>query len=206
MTAADPVFSGGAWGEFGFEPAGEASADPDAETRSLRAAGRTHRQICDALGVSKGRVVRALGCATVADVAKSNAPPASGSWVSLAEYDPPSGSVPPLLIRYPSGETVELRGWGDVIVSVAEWLAATGRLPAANVPVASSSRGYIVNDLPVHLTGKAFSRFKTVGNGLVVFTPGYSASNAWRMVCKLLEHCGVGSDAVWLQVGPSADG
>ena len=151
VAEAEPVFSGGAWGEFGFESVGEASGDLDAEIRSLRAAGRTRRQICDALGVSKGRVARALGSAPVAGAANSNAPPASGSWVSLAEYDPQSGSVPPSPIRFPSGETLELRGWSDVIVSVAEWLAATGRLTAAHVPVASSSRGYIVNGLPVIL-------------------------------------------------------
>ena len=206
VVASEPVFNGGGWGEFGSESAGESSADPDAEIRSLRADGRTHRQICDALGVSKGRVARALGSAQVTSDAKSNAPPASGSWVSLAEHDPPGGSVPPSLIWFPSGETVELRGWSDVIVSVAEWLAATGRLTAANVPVASSSRGYIVNDRPVHPTGKAFSRHKTLGNGLVVFTPGYSASNARRLVCKLLDHCGVRADAVWLQSSPAAGG
>ena len=88
------------------------------------------------------------------------------------------------------------------MVSVAEWQAATGRLTAANVPVVSSNHGYIVNDLLVHPTGKAFSRFKMVGNGLVVFTPGYSASNAR----KLLEHCGVSAGAVGLQVGVSAGG
>ena len=91
-------------------------------------------------------------------------------------------------------------------MSVAEWQAATGRLTAANVPVASSNRGYIVNDLPVHPTGKAYNRYKTVGTGLVVFTPGYSASNVRKMVRKLLEHCGVGSDAVCLQVGSLACG
>ena len=130
----------------------------------------------------------------------SSAPAASGSWVSLAEHDPPAGSVPPARIRFPGGETVELRGWSDVIVSVAEWLVATGRLTAANIPVASSSRRYIVNDQPVHPTGKAFIRHKTVGSGLVVFT-NVSAGDARNYARKLLEHCGVGADVVWLPVG-----
>ena len=137
---------------------------------------------------------------------KTDASSASGMWVSLAEHNPPSGRVPPSLVRFPAGETVELRGWSDVIVSVADWQAATGRLAAANVPVASGNRGYIVNDLPVHPTGKAFSRCKTVGNGLVVFAPGYSASNARKLVRKLLERCGVSVGAVGLQVGSSVGG
>ena len=204
VVASEPVFSGGAWGEFGSDSVGETTADPDAEIRSLRAAGRTHRQICDALGVSKGRVARVLGSPSVASEANSGTPPASGSWVSLAEYHPLGGTVPPSRIRFPGNEEVEIRGWSGALISAAEWLVATGRLTAANVPVPSSNHGYIVNDRPVHPTGNAFVRHKTLGNGLVVFTPGYSASNARRLVCKLLEHCGVVADAVWLQVGSSA--
>ena len=205
VAASEPVFSGSAWGEFIPEPAGEASADPDAEIRSLRAAGRTHRQICAALGVSKGRVARALGSAPVAGGAKSKAPAASGSWVSLAEYDPPGGTIPPSVIRFPGGETAEIRRWSDILVSVAEWLSATGRLTTANTPVASSDRGYIVNDQPVHPTGKAFNRYATLSNGLVVFT-NYTGADLRKCACKLLEHCGVGADAVWLQIGTPADG
>ena len=81
-----PLVGGGVWGGFGSASAGESSADLDAEISSLRVAGRTHRQICDALGVSRGRVARALGSGPVAGEAKSDAPPAvSGGWVSLAE-------------------------------------------------------------------------------------------------------------------------
>ena len=82
--------------------------------------------------------------------------------------------------------------------------AATGRLTAANVPVASSNRGYIVNDLPVHPTWKAFSRFKMVGNGLVVFAPGYSALNRAEVGPQVLEHCGVSVGAVGLQSSAAA--
>ena len=199
VAASEPVFSSGGWGEFGFESAGESSADPDAEIRSLRAAGRTHRQICDALGVSKGRVARALGSASVAGGAKSDAPPASGSWVSLAEYDPPDGTVPPSQVRFPDGRTDGLRHWSDILVSITEWLSSTGRLTISNVPVASSSKGYIVNDQPVHPTGNAFTRHKTVGGGLVVFT-NVSSADARNHARKLLEHCGIGADAVWLLV------
>ena len=157
MTAADPVFSGGASGGFEAGSAGESSADTDAEIRFLRAAGRTHRQICDALGVSKGRVARVLGSAPVAGRAKFDASSASGSWVCLAEYDPPGGSVPPSLIRFPNGETHGLHRWNDVLVSVAEWLSATGQLTVSNTPVVASRPGtYIVHDQPVHPLGKHF--------------------------------------------------
>ena len=130
-------------------------------------------------------------------------PPASGAWVSLAEYDPRGGSAPPSLIRFPNGERDDLRRWSDLLVSVAEWLVATGRLTAANIPVASSGRGNIVNDQPVHPTGKAFIRYKTLSNGLVVFT-NYTGADLRKCARKLLEHCGVGADAVWLHIGPSA--
>ena len=146
-----------------------------------------------------------VGAPVVGEV-QPEAPLASGSWVSLADYDPSGGADAPSHIRFPGDEEVEIRGWSGALISAAEWLVATGRLTAANVPVPSSNHGYIVNDRPVHPTGNAFVRHKALSNGLVVFTPGYSASNARRLVCKLLEHCGVRVDAVWLQVGPSSGG
>ena len=133
-------------------------------------------------------------------------PPASGTWVSLAEYDPRMRQrLPPSLIRFPDGERDDLRRWSDLLVSVAEWLVATGRLTAANVPVASSGRGYMVNHQPVHPTGKAFIRYKTLSNGLVVFT-NYTGADLRKCARKLLDHCGVRADAVWLQSSPAAGG
>lgn len=196
VAAGEPVFDG-AWGEFGFECAGESSADPDAEIRSLRAAGCTHRQICEALGVSKGRVARAVG----------SAPPASGGWVSLADYDPPSGSVPPSLIRFPKGETHGLHRWYDVLVSVAEWLSATGQLTVSNTPVVASRPGtYIVHNQPVHPTGKGFFQHRTVDGGRLAVNVHGSSVQLRSRARQLLEHCGVGADAVYLQVGASAGG
>ena len=63
----------------------------------------------------------------------------------------------------------------------------------------------MVNHQPVHPTGKAFIRYKTLSNGLVVFT-NYSGADLRKCARKLLEHCGVGADAVWLQFGSSARG
>ena len=87
-------------------------------------------------------------------------------------------------------------------MAVAEWLFATGRLTAESVPVATSAHGYVVSDRPEHPTGNAFSRHKTLSNCLVVFT-GVSSV---RPLVKLLQHCGVGADAVWLQSSPTAGG
>lgn len=90
-------------------------------------------------------------------------------------------------------------------MSVAEWLVATGRLTVANVPVASSGRGYVVNHQPVHPTGKAFIRYRTLRNGLVVFA-NYTDVGLRKCARKLLGHCGVRADAVWLQSSPTAGG
>ena len=53
--------------------------------------------------------------------------------------------------------------------------------------------GYIVNDRPVHSTGKAFSRHKTLGNGLwwcsPPVAPRRTLSEVWS--ANLLDHCGV---------------
>ncbi len=130
-----------------------------------------------------------------------SSPPVRGSWASLAEYDPPSRSAPPQSIRFPDGKVQEISRWNDILVASAIWLSSTNRLTAANVPVTSSPKIYMVHDQPVHPTGNRFFQYREIADGQFVVNTHGSAVQMRNNARKLLQHCGVSPDAVQLQVG-----
>ena len=121
--------------------------------------------------------------------------------LSLAEFNPPGRSQPPQAIRFPDGCVRELRRWNDMLVEAATWLNASGKLTAANVPVPSSARIYIVHSQPTHPTGNQFFQYRTITDGLLAVNTHGSAVQMRKNTRTLLQHCGVDPSTVQLQVG-----
>ena len=122
-------------------------------------------------------------------------------WVPLSEFNPPGRSSPPQAIRLPDGSVQELRRWNDILVQVAIWLSASGKLTVGNIPVRSSARIYIVHSLPTHPTGNQFFGYKTIANGLLAVNTHGSAVQMRKNTQTLLHHCGIDPATVQLQVG-----
>lgn len=133
------------------------------------------------------------------DIVETPALPAG--WVPLSEFNPPGRSSPPQAIRFPNGSVQELRRWNDILVQVATWLSASGKLAVGNVPVRSSARIYIVHSLPTHPTGNQFFGYKTIANGLLAVNTHGSAVQMRKNTQTLLLHCGIDPATVQLQVG-----
>jgi hypothetical protein len=120
-------------------------------------------------------------------------------WSALPDFNPPGGSDPPQSIQFPDGTEHEIRRWNDILVSVATWLNATGRLTSGNVPVNSSAKIYIVHSEPLHPTGNQFFQHRPVADGQLVVNTHGSAVQMRNNSRTLLIHCGVDPAGVLLK-------
>lgn len=121
-------------------------------------------------------------------------------WVSLSEYNPPGGSKPPATIRFPDGSEQDIKRWNHILVAVATWLYSSGRLTAADEPVPSSPKIYIVHNRPVHPTGNEFFQYRTIADGRLSVNTNGSGSQMRKNSQTLLSRYGVSPDTVHLQV------
>jgi len=121
-------------------------------------------------------------------------------WVSLPEYNPPGGSKSPSAIRFPDGSVQEIKRWNDILVVVATWLNASGKLTTSDVPVQSSPKTYIVHTQPKHPTGNEFFLHREIPNASLVVNTHGSAIQMRKNSRTLLEHCGIDPATVHLQV------
>ena len=129
-------------------------------------------------------------------------PPSSPSsgWVTLPEFNPPGGSPPPQAIRFPDQDEHEIKHWNDILVAVATWLNASGKLTTNDVPVQSSPNTYIVHTQPTHPSGNDFFLHRELPNGSLVVNTHGSAIQMRKNSRTLLEHCGIDPATVELQV------
>ena len=123
-------------------------------------------------------------------------------WVALPDFNPPRGSKAPTAIRFPDGSVREIKRWNDILVAVATWLNASGKLTTSDVPVQSSPKTYIVHTLPKHPTGNDFFLHREIANGSLIVNTHGSAIQMRKNSRTLLESCGVSPDTVWLKVEP----
>ena len=122
-------------------------------------------------------------------------------WVSLSGYNPPGGSKAPAAIRFPDDSVQEIKRWNDILVAVATWLNASGKLTTSDVPVQSSPKTYIVHTQPKHPTGNEFFLHREIANGSLIVNTHGSAIQMRKNSRTLLERCNVSPDTVHLQVG-----
>ena len=127
--------------------------------------------------------------------------PTSGDgWVPFPEFNPPSRSEPPPAMRFPDGSVQKIQRWNDMLVAVATWLYAAGRLTVGNMPVRSSSKIYIVHNQPIHPTGNQFFQYRAIADTPLVVNTHGSAVQIRKNAQTLLQHCGVSPATVQLQV------
>ena len=126
--------------------------------------------------------------------------PSAAGWVALPEFNPPGRSKPPPAMRFPDGSMQEIRRWNDMLVAVATWLYAAGRLAVGNIPVRSSSKIYIVHNQPIHPTGNQFFQYRAIADTPLVVNTHGSAVQIRKNAQTLLQHCGVNSVDVLVQV------
>jgi hypothetical protein len=127
--------------------------------------------------------------------------PTSGDgWVPFPEFNPPSRSEPPPAMRFPDGSVQKIQRWNDMLVAVATWLYAAGRLAVGNMPVRSSSKIYIVHNQPIHPTGNQFFQYRAIADTPLVVNTHGSAVQIRKNAQTLLQHCGVSPATVQLQV------
>ena len=123
-------------------------------------------------------------------------------WTSLTEFDAKNGTNPPQSIRFVDGNERPIVRWVRILEEVAEHLVRNGVLTADECPVfGASSRGRcIVNSVPSTPSGRAFSRYRTLSNGLYMYT-NLSAADVVALSKRLLRHFEQDPSQVWLKTG-----
>ena len=124
-----------------------------------------------------------------------------GSWVALAEFNPPGGTQCPAAIRFWDGSERRLAYWNEMLIHTVEKLYSQGLLSIADVPVQSGRRTYLVNTEPTHPTGIAFGNYRAINGTPLFVNVNLNAGQVRRNTRRLLEQCGVSPDTVQLQVG-----
>jgi hypothetical protein len=116
-------------------------------------------------------------------------PPPLPNWLPLTDLRPHPGDPPPSRIRFPDGSERDLKTWKSLLLEVAEWLVAQGKLTAAACPVPKSPKGYIVHTEPRHPDGRQFAAGNQLSNGLWVDCY-VGSTGAIRQAQILLRHVG----------------
>ena len=126
--------------------------------------------------------------------------PAAGDWHPL-DAPMPSGTNPPIAIRFGDGTTVAVRYWLDTHIAVARHQLEIGALTRAMVPL-QSPRGdrYLIAKSPRHADGKPFRNEKEFADGL--WLDGSGGARWTLLECaELVEACGQDPATVWVRFG-----
>ena len=126
---------------------------------------------------------------------------ASDGWIKLSEFNPPTGAPAPSSIRFSDDSTAEIGSWKRIPISIAQWLYVQRLLRVDNIPVPSGSRGFAANSAPIHANGAPMPTHESIGDGRIFINVHLSARASRENAKKLLNHCGVSPDDVWLKVG-----
>ena len=121
-------------------------------------------------------------------------------WCRLSSFVADMDDPVPVAIRFPDGETRDIQSWGYIVRRTVSWLFAHSLLPEKNVPVSSNDKRFIVNTEPVHPTGQPFRQSAAVAGTPYVIDSHVGRKAVVDNAHKLLRHCGVSPEDVWLQV------
>ena len=125
-------------------------------------------------------------------------PPSNEEWTSLAEFSPKSGGKFPSEVRFPGGETRQIRFQNQLLIEVSEFLVRSGKLTAAACPIESGPRRYLVNIQKIHKDNQRFQNSHQLTNGLFLETsfPAPQTANGARV---LLDHFRLNASEVWIK-------
>ena len=109
--------------------------------------------------------------------------PHQHEWQSLSELNPQLGSQHPLEVMFPDGSATPVNAWSSLLVEVVRWLVEGGYLKVDDCPIQlpGSKMRYIVNDSPVHPSGKEFFSPERVGQ---LYVEKHASANGIVRVTK----------------------
>ena len=125
----------------------------------------------------------------------------SGTWESLAKYDPVAHNQPPSAIHFENGSTHSVQFWYEVLAYAAEWLWSKEYLTHSNLPVASGPKRYIISAEPVHQSGSNFASPHSIGDLPLWISKHGNKQAMLKRTQALFQHCGIDPATVQLQVG-----
>lgn len=123
-------------------------------------------------------------------------------WVSLADFNPSSGGVPPTCIRYEDGSEYDVQYWFELVSNTAKWLWNRNSLTQNHLPVLSGTRSKIsiVSTDPVHQNGDRFRSRKDVHDTPLIVEGHGSGRDMRERTKRLLDHCGANPADVLLRL------
>ncbi len=121
-------------------------------------------------------------------------------WVSLPDYDPPTGTAPPTEMRLPDGQIRALSHWYDILLHTTEWLWSRNRNTNQYIPVSSSAKRYLINVESVHPDGTPFRVSRAVPNTPLMLEAHRNAASCRSSTMKLLAEFGADPATVWLRI------
>ena len=131
--------------------------------------------------------------AEVEPAQSQNTPPAPKpvppDWVALSKYEPPPGTPCPAAIRFWDGSEQTLEYWFEMLTVVVKRLYSEGRLTVEDVPIGFGRNTYVVHTEPVHPSGKAFGKAKSVKETPFVVNANLNALQFRVNTKKLLQRC-----------------
>ena len=107
-----------------------------------------------------------------------------GNWTPLSRVHRASGDAKPRAIRFPNGESRQVRDWVTALVQLADWLAENEHLIARDCPIPGLA---FINSRPINARGIEFRRPERVAGGIYVNVHGRASALASYMR-KLLDH------------------
>ena len=117
------------------------------------------------------------------------APPSNAApfvrGIPLHEFNPGSGTRPPVALLFPDGVKKSIANWSEIQISVVRWLIDTYRLTEADCPIKGPRGGYFVATSPVQRNGKNFISPHQIDS--VWIDTRKSASDHIRAVKAILE-------------------
>ena len=118
-------------------------------------------------------------------------------WSPISQVAPSIGDQPPIAIRMNQGVRIDINRWNQVLISVAEWLSAQGKMSERDCPITVGTARNLIAVTPVHRSGREFSSPRRISNGLYLELD-FTGKDFLRHTRTLLGKVGVSGDSVEL--------
>ena len=112
----------------------------------------------------------------------------SSEWVPISRLAPEKGEKPQEL-RLPSGETLGVTSWAQLVAKLTKWLLDDGHLIDAILPIRGGGTSHLVAAQPKHSDGRPF-RGNAAKVGRLFVDTSYSGPNHARNMRTILERVG----------------
>ncbi len=112
------------------------------------------------------------------------------SGMPLLEFAVSNGDKPPKTLQFPDGGETPIRKWADILPSVSEWLLKKDLLREIPFPKIRGRKRYILNEIPIHPSGKEFFARRAVRiNGRVLYVECQNSATWTIALTKFLLQC-----------------